>query len=154
MTTTAKPETAAPDATFFSLKGQLLAQGREDTVLAEADLLRLRLKVYASGGENAMHRHAHEDHAFIVLQGQATFHINSDENVHVVNTGEGVMIPKHCGYWFQSSAPENLVMIRAGASETWTKDGRLTPDGRLIPGHSIENKQVEKIPLDGQYFSL
>jgi quercetin dioxygenase-like cupin family protein len=153
VTTTVKPETA-PDATFFSLKGQLLAQGREDTVLAEANLLRLRLKVYASGGENAMHRHAHEDHAFIVLQGQATFHINSDDNEHVVNKGEGVMIPRHCAYWFQSSAPENLVMIRTGASESWAPDGRLTQDGRLIPGHSKENKQVEKIPLDGQFFSL
>jgi mannose-6-phosphate isomerase-like protein (cupin superfamily) len=153
-TTTEKPVTQAPDADFFNLKGQLLAQGRQDTVLAETDLLKLRLKVYASGGENAMHMHPYEDHAFIVIQGQATFHINTDDNVKVVNKGEGVMLPRRCGYWFQSSAPENLVMIRVGAAEKWPDDGRAFLDGKPFAGDSKENKQVEVIPMDGKYFSL
>jgi mannose-6-phosphate isomerase-like protein (cupin superfamily) len=157
MTTTAKPSdtaTAPPDAEFFNLTGQLLAQGREDTQLSATDLLKLRLKVYAAGGENAMHMHPYEDHAFIVLQGQATFHINTDDNVKVVNKNEGVMLPRRCGYWFQSSAPENLVMIRVGAAEKWPQDGRATMDGRPFAGDSIENKQVEVIPIPGKYFSL
>lgn len=155
MTTTATPDTATapPDAEFFALKGQLLAEGREDTTLAGTDLLKLRLKVYASGGENAMHRHTHEDHAFVVLAGQATFHINSDDNVRVVNKGEGVMLPKHCMYWFQSSAPENLVMLRVGAGE-WPEDGRRAPDGHHLPGKSAENKHGKKVALEGQFFSL
>src|ERR1700722_755571 len=119
---------AAPDAEYFSLTGQLLAQGRLDTQLAKTDLLRLRLKVYASGGENAMHMHPYEDHSFIVLQGQATFHINTDDNVKVLNKNEGVMLPRRVGYWFQSSAPENLVMLRVGAAEKWPEDGRAYLD--------------------------
>jgi mannose-6-phosphate isomerase-like protein (cupin superfamily) len=154
MTTSTKPleQPAAPQAEFFSLVGQLLAQGRMDTKLAATDLLKLRLKVYASGGENAMHMHPFEDHSFIVLQGQATFHINTDDNVKVINKYEGVMLPRRTGYWFQSSAEENLVMVRVGAAEQWPEDGRLGPDGNPMPGHSLENKQVEVIPIPGKYF--
>jgi len=142
------------EASFFSLTGRLLAQGREDTALAETDLLKLRLKVYAAGGENAMHMHPYEDHSFIVLQGQATFFIGTDDNVKVLNKNEGVMLPRRVPYWFQSSASENLVMIRVGAAEKWPDDGRAFPDGRPFAGNSIENKEVEVIPLDGKIFSL
>jgi mannose-6-phosphate isomerase-like protein (cupin superfamily) len=142
------------EASYFSLTGQLLAQGREDTALAETDLLKLRLKVYAAGGENAMHMHPYEDHSFIVLQGHATFRIGTDDNVKVLNKNEGVMLPRRVPYWFQSSAPENLVMIRLGAAEKWPEDGRAFPDGRPFAGNSIENKEVDVIPLPGKYFSL
>jgi mannose-6-phosphate isomerase-like protein (cupin superfamily) len=142
------------EASFFSLTGQLLAQGREDTPLAATDLLKLRLKVYAAGGENAMHMHPYEDHSFIVLQGQATFFIGTDDNVKVLNKNEGVMLPRLVPYWFQSSAAENLVMIRVGAAEKWPEDGRAFPDGRPFAGNSVENKEVDVIPLEGQYFSL
>lgn len=43
----------------FSLKGQLLDQGRTDSVLAATDDLTIRLKIYASGGENELHAHPH-----------------------------------------------------------------------------------------------
>ena len=113
-----------------------------------------------------MHAHVKEDHAFIVLQGQATFHINTDDNVKVVNKHEGVMLPRGVLYWFQSSAAENLVMLRVAASEEWVKnersnpygrdfdgtDGRLGPDGRSLPGNSIENKQVDPIVIPGKFF--
>jgi nitrite reductase/ring-hydroxylating ferredoxin subunit len=55
-------------------------------------------------------------------------------------------------YWFRSSAPENLVMLRSGAAEQWPADDRAFPYGRPFAGHSIENKQVELIPLPGQFF--
>jgi quercetin dioxygenase-like cupin family protein len=142
------------DAEFFSLTSPLLAQGRFDNHVAGTDLLKLVVKVYAAGGENAMHQHPYEDHAFIVLQGQATFHINSDDNVRVVSKNEGVMLPRGVCYWFQSSAPENLVMIRAGAAEKWPADGRAFPDGRPFAGNSVENKEVEVIPLGNETFAL
>src|SRR5262249_51325080 len=147
MMTTTKP--APPDANFFELTSPLLAQGRVDNNVAWTDLLHITVKVYAAGGENAMHQHPYEDHCFIVLSGQATFHINSDDNIRVVEKNQGVMLPKGCNYWFQSSAPENLVMLRAGAAVKWPEDGRAFPDGRPFDGLSIENKQVDVIPLDG-----
>ena len=52
------------EVTTFSLKAQMLDQGRTDTVLAATDDLSVRLKVYASGGENGLHAHVDEDHVF------------------------------------------------------------------------------------------
>jgi mannose-6-phosphate isomerase-like protein (cupin superfamily) len=140
------------DAHFFSLRTPLLADGRSDTTLAQTDLLRLRLKVYASGGENVMHFHPHEDHSFVVLQGEATFHVGTDDAATVLTAYHGVMIPRGVSYWFQSSATENLVMLRTGAAEKWPDDGRLGPDGKALPGHSAANKHVEGVPLLGQFF--
>jgi mannose-6-phosphate isomerase-like protein (cupin superfamily) len=142
-----------PDAKFFTLDSPLLAQGRLDNVVARTDLLKLTVKVYASGGENALHVHTAEDHSFIVLQGEATFHIGTEDTVKVLTKYEGVMLPRGVAYWFVSSAPENLVMLRAGASETWPKDGRITPDGKPIAGNSLENKTVEMIPIPGKFFT-
>lgn len=155
-----------PQAQFFNLKSQFLSQGRLDNIVATTPLLSVVVKVYASGGENAMHMHANEDHSFIVLQGQATFRINSDDNIKVVNKNEGVMLPRGVLYWFQSSAAENLVMLRVGASEEWVKhersnpyrgdfdgtDGRLGSDGLPLPGDSIGNKQVDPIVMPGKFF--
>jgi hypothetical protein len=70
----------------------------------------------------------------------------------VVKQYEGVMLPRGVSYWFQSSAPENLVMLRAGAAEEWPTKGRLAPDGHHIPGSSAENKQVPRIPIPGKFF--
>jgi mannose-6-phosphate isomerase-like protein (cupin superfamily) len=143
---------AKPEAQFFALMAPLLAEGRSDTTVAKTDLLRLRLKVYASGGENVLHVHPNEDHAFVILQGEATFHIGAEDAVSVLTKYQGIMLPRGVAYWFQSSAPENLVMLRAGAAETWPQNGRLGPDGHAIPGDSLENGHVEGIPLPGQFF--
>ena len=156
-----------PDAALFNLRAPLLSQGREDTTLAETDLLKLRLKVYAAGGENAMHFHQWEDHSFIVLQGQATFRIGSDDNIKVVNKFEGVMLPRQVPYWFLSSGGENLVMIRAGASTKYPSRAekqareargmvgagdRCFPDGTPFPGNARENKEIERIEIPGKFF--
>jgi len=148
---------AAPQ--LFSLKSPLLAQGRFDNHVAQTDLLKVTVKVYASGGENAMHKHPYEDHAFVVLQGQATFHLETDDNVKVLNKNDGVMIPKGVCYWFLcSSTAENLVMLRVGAATQWPKNRRAFPDGQPFVGDTkenlIANKAGERIDLPGQFFTL
>jgi quercetin dioxygenase-like cupin family protein len=82
------------EAQFFSLFTPLLAEGRSDTTVAKTDLLRMRLKVYASGGENVLHFHPYEDHSFVVLQGEATFHIGEEDMTKMLGEYEGVMIPR------------------------------------------------------------
>jgi mannose-6-phosphate isomerase-like protein (cupin superfamily) len=139
-------------ATVFDLRTPYLEQGRTTDLRAKTDLMTIMAKVYAEGGENAMHNHPHEDHAFIVLEGEATFHIESDDNTKVVGRWEGVMLPKGVNYYFQSSGGQNLVMIRVGASYPGEKHGRLTPDGRDIPGGSEENKSVPRIERPGPWF--
>src|SRR5437764_4167474 len=85
---------ARPKAEIFQLKAPLLSVGRDNWPLIRTDLVSLTLKVYAEGGENAMHYHTNEEHSFIVLQGEATFHLDTEENAHVVHQWEGVFLPK------------------------------------------------------------
>jgi len=144
---------AVAEAQFFNLDSPLLAQGRFDNKVARTDLLTLIVKVYASGGENALHMHPYEDHSFIVLSGEATFHIGAEDNVRVLTKYEGVMLPRGVTYWFCSSSPDNLVMLRVGAAETWPADGRAFPDGRPFPGNSKENKREEMIEIPGKSFT-
>ena len=138
-------------AEFFNLRTPYLEQGRTTDVRAKTELLSVTAKVYAEGGENAMHNHPTEDHAFIVLEGEATFHIESDQQTRIVHRYEGVMLPKGVNYWFLSSGDQNLVMVRVGAWHPGRR-GRLTPEGREIPGDSLENKEVERIERSGVGF--
>jgi mannose-6-phosphate isomerase-like protein (cupin superfamily) len=139
-------------AEVYNLKTPYLDQGRTTDVRARTDLMTVTMKVYAEGGENGMHNHPHEDHSFIVLEGEATFHIERDDNEKTVGRYEGIMLPKGVNYWFQSSGDVNLVMIRVGASYPGEKHGRLTPDGQDIPGDSEANKTVDRIERPGRGF--
>ena len=144
-----------PVANAFSLKTPKLLQGRIDNLVAKTDLMTVIVKVYATGGENAMHKHPQEDHAFIVLQGQATFHLESDDNIKICNKNDGIMLPKGTSYWFANSASENLVMLRVGAARMRPESSRTFPDGRPFSGLKKENKDLlEPIVAPGEFFSL
>lgn len=104
----------------FSLRGlQLLANGTANHPLATVDNLWLSVKVYAGGGENALHAHTVEDHAFVVLQGRATFHFGDGSQCEVLPF-EGIMLPKGTQYRFEADEAENLVLLRMGGAQRKT----------------------------------
>jgi mannose-6-phosphate isomerase-like protein (cupin superfamily) len=141
-----------PQATVFSLNGTpLLSRGRSDRVVARTEDMTNRVKVYAEGGENALHTHLYEDHVFLVLAGQATFYLGKEERPVVVNRFEGVLLPKGAFYRFQSSGDENLVLFRSGAGKR-RPDDRMGPDGRPLAGDSEENKHVPGVEAPGRAF--
>ncbi len=112
-----RPNVAIDKAVLFSMRNlPLLEQGTSYDPLATAENLWVNIKVYASGGENALHSHGGEDHAFIVLQGKATFTFG-DGRTSVVGTHEGVMIPRDALYKFEADEAENLVLLRVGGGE-------------------------------------
>lgn len=135
-------------AEVFQVRTPLMKQGRLDTVLAKVPGFELRMKSYAQGGENALHAHVNEDHAFIVLQGKAEFH-DQDEHTTVLGRNQGIMIPRGTFYWFISCGDEPLVMLRVGSGSAIP---RIAPDGHEIDGKSEENKTVEPIILEGSYY--
>jgi mannose-6-phosphate isomerase-like protein (cupin superfamily) len=107
-------------ATKFSMRGlPLLSQGASFDAVATADNLWLSVKVYSSGGENALHVHTVEDHAFVVLQGHATFYFGDGTSCEAMQY-EGVMLPKGVSYRFNASEEENLVLLRIGAAQRKT----------------------------------
>ncbi len=57
-----------------------------------------------AAAENALHSHGGEDHAFIIMQGKATFTFG-DGRTQVVGVHEGVMIPKDVKYKFVADEP-------------------------------------------------
>lgn len=133
----------------FSLKGQLLEQGRTDSVLAATDDLTIRLKIYASGGENELHAHTSEDHSFMILQGSARFFGPDDEEIEL-GQYEGIMLPKGNLYKFFATSEEPLVMIRVGNPniKKQPKPTRINEAGEEMRGDSKENKHVEVIFKD------
>jgi mannose-6-phosphate isomerase-like protein (cupin superfamily) len=145
----------APAATTFKLEAELLEQGRTMDLLAKSTHLVAHIKVYAEGGENALHAHTEEEHLFVILAGEATFHLGVEEKISVLRKHEGVIIPAGSFYWFVSSGDENLVLLRVGAkAQGWSSfDDRVNIEGKPFAGDSIENKEVPVIKRHGVFFS-
>lgn len=117
------------DVEYFSLKTPYIDQGITHNTLSQGEMLTMALKIYAEGGENRMHQHPDEEHSFIVLEGQATFHVGSETEVRTVRPYEGITLAKGVLYRFETSGKENLVMIRAGARIPGSSQGARYPDG-------------------------
>ena len=142
-----------PKTSTFSIKGPYLSAGRTNIDLARTDLLWLSFKVNAEGGENAVHAHTNEDHAFVVLEGEVTFF---DENGtgKVLGEYEGIMIPKGAHYRYLNTGGRNLFMLRVGAQRD-TSEGiqtRLKPDGSPIPADSPDNFHIDPVAIEGKFF--
>lgn len=141
------------EPTAFKLTAQMLDQGRTDIPLAATEDLTLRVKVYASGGENTLHAHPNEDHSFIVLQGSARFEgddgVLADLGIH-----EGIMLPRGSMYAFLATSDEPLVLLRIGTpnGDKQGKSNRTNTSGNYMAGDSKENKTVPVLFRDGVFF--
>jgi mannose-6-phosphate isomerase-like protein (cupin superfamily) len=153
MTTTEK---TTPKVTRYSMKVPLLTSGRTNQVLARTDTVEVRAKVYAAGGENALHTHLDEDHTFFVLDGQATFY-GPDDTPTVVGRYEGLMIPAGAYYRFESTGDTNLVLLRVGADVEPLPGGDVSPrvglDGLPLEGKDPRNKQQPPV-FSGRTFGV
>ena len=144
--------TTIPTAEAFSLLTPYLSAGRTTTFVARGEMLSIAIKIYSEGGENALHTHASEDHAFVVLEGEATFYDETDTE-RVVGKYEGIMLPQGAFYWFRSSGDTNLVLLRAaGFKPGKTGDDRVKLDGSPLPSESAENKHIVGVPVPGKSF--
>ncbi len=143
---------ARPKGQPITARTPFLSVGRTTNFVARGEHMGVAVKVYAEGGENALHAHAADDHLHFVLDGQATFY-DEDGNTTVVNRFEGMFLPKGALYYFHSSGDTNLVMISTYANApNKGGDSRVGPDGRPLPGESAENKHVEGVPIPGKFF--
>lgn len=137
--------------TFFRLEAQLPVEGRTNIPLASAPSMWVVLKTYASGGENELHAHPHEDHTFVVLQGEAQFHGPRGET-RIIGANEGVLLPHGTFYWFHVTSAEPLVMLRVGAAANeGDRFGRIGIDGAPMTGDDPRNKQGSLVLSDRWY---
>lgn len=143
---------AATRAHVFNLTTPYLLQGITSDERARSELLSVLIKVYASGGENRMHAHVLEDHSFIVLEGEATFHFDGEDNARVVKPYEGVMLPKGAYYRFESSGASNLVMLRVGAAPPGSPKQAVYPEGGEKSRDQEPYARMERIEAGGHQF--
>lgn len=143
---------SSPKPQFFKLRAQLLDQGRDQHVVAETDNMEVRVKVYASGGENGLHNHTDEDHFHLVLAGTARFYGPRGEE-HDCGMYQGIMLPAGAFYRFHTIGDEPLVMLRVGCNVA-TDDAvtRKNIYGDPIPGTSKANGEVTIIKCDGAFW--
>ncbi|MCZ6623039.1 MAG: cupin domain-containing protein [Deltaproteobacteria bacterium] len=142
-----------PKAKVFSLKTPYLSAGRITSLVAETDGLWIHTKVNAEGGENAVHTHTDEDHAFVVLEGEVTF-FDENGNGTVLKPYQGIIIPRGAYYRYLNTGSGNLIVLRVGAGSRCKggEKSRIGPNGQALPGHSAENKHVEGVPIPGKFF--
>ncbi len=145
----------APKAEHFKMRIELLDKGSKTNLLAETDNLRIQIRCYsAQGGENAMHAHHHQDHSFVVLQGQACYRFPEDEEMEL-GRNEGIMLPAGAYYCFQNSGDEPLVLMRITslAKDEGDPEVRLGLHGNQIESTSAENNRPRKIVVrEGEFF--
>jgi mannose-6-phosphate isomerase-like protein (cupin superfamily) len=130
---------ASPPPQFIKLRAELLAEGRSDDVLADTGAMKVRLKVYASGGENGLHNHSDEDHMHLVLSGTACFFGPRGEEKHL-GPYEGIVLPAGCFYRFQTTSQEPLVLLRVGCKvPSALPHRRYNVYGEPLPSESRAN---------------
>ena len=156
-------ETIAPVTQTFRLRTALLRKGRTHRIIASTRSaergMNIAIKCYAEGGENEFHTHAEEDHSFIVLQGQATFH-QPDRPSQTLGRNEGILIPSGVYYKFEAVPGEPLVLLRVansyGQLESAQRNGehaaRMGRDGTPLPAYSAANKHVDGVPIEGAFY--
>lgn len=144
-----------PKTQLFSLKTPYMKQGRVTQLVAETANMWIHTKINAEGGENEIHKHMDEDHAFIVLEGQMSVFDENGGEIEVKQY-QGVMIPKGAYYRYLNTGEGNLVVIRVGTGVKGQQQGgqemRLGKDGKPLVSGTPENRNLPPIEA-GTFFA-
>jgi mannose-6-phosphate isomerase-like protein (cupin superfamily) len=134
-------------AKVFTFLNDEIRAGNGDIALPGTEHLSGVIKRYQVGGENRMHSHPTEDHAFYILEGEGTFHFEDDDNVVVVGKNDAILLPRGASYWFESSGDEKLIILRTG---TETSSDRII-EGRTVPSRrtraNAEHVTAKELPF-------
>jgi mannose-6-phosphate isomerase-like protein (cupin superfamily) len=127
-----------PQAKVVQLKTQLVKEGHTRNMLAETNLMTLRIHCYAPGiGENALHSHTKEDHIFLVLQGTAQFNTGRDgKTVANANKNQAVVLPPGCYYQFCNSALNRWLWRVSARGSTKRTNGSIRTAQRYRVGRT------------------
>src|SRR4249919_4192600 len=98
-----------PQTKLFSLRTPYMKQGRITQLVAETENMWIHTKINYEGGENEIHSHLDEDHAFIVLEGQMSVFDETGAELEI-KQHQGVMIPRGAYYRYLNTGAGNLVV--------------------------------------------
>jgi mannose-6-phosphate isomerase-like protein (cupin superfamily) len=109
------------------------------------------VKVYAEGGENYLHTHEREDHVFVILDGEATFHDPGGKDT-VLKKNQGILLQRGAYYSFTSTGNTPLVLLRVGAADALphVRDSRKSWPGEV---DDREARGIVPVEIPGQFFA-
>lgn len=85
-------------------------------VLAKGERLISHAMVIPKGGEPDFHAHLHEDHLFLVIDGEAQFEFVTEQESIRLGRLQALFIPDGCYYRFCSVGDQELVFARVGTT--------------------------------------
>ena len=141
------------EAQVFELKTPALTGGRSHMPLCGTDVVSVGLNYYAPGRKNTLHTHPGEDHAFVVMDGEATFY-DKENKPRVIQRGQGIMLPEGWYYWFQNTGPGPLVLLRFSARKGKPALTRIDVTGRSRSEDSTEYVHVDGAPVHGEFWKM
>jgi len=141
------------EAQTFELKTPFLTGGRSHMPLSRTEMASVGLNYYTPGRKNTLHTHPGEDHAFIVLDGEATFY-DKEEKATVLKKGQGIMLPEGWYYWFQNTGERPLVLLRFSARKKERPLARIDIKGRTRDEDQTEYVFVDGVPIGGKDWKL
>ncbi|MGH7827594.1 MAG: cupin domain-containing protein [Candidatus Binatia bacterium] len=141
------------DAATFKLKTPLLTGGRSHIPMANTEHLSVGLNYYSIGRKNKLHTHPGEDHAFVVMDGEATFY-DKEHKPTVLKKGEGIMLPEGWFYYFQSTGDRPLALLRTSARKSRPKVLRVDAEGNQRTDEESDYAVVDGTPIEGKFWQL
>jgi mannose-6-phosphate isomerase-like protein (cupin superfamily) len=105
-------------------KKQVVMLGRTDRMLGMVQILK-------EGGENNLHAHPHTDGMWIVLSGRVRFYGDDDILLGELGKHDGILIPRGCRYWFESSSEEPLEILAVQAFDVSLSDLKSIMEDRV-----------------------
>jgi len=140
-------------AETFKLETPVLTGGRSHMPLSRTDLVSVGLNYYTPGRKNTLHTHPGEDHAFVVMDGEATFY-DKENKPTPLKRGQGIMLPEGWYYWFQNTGSGPLVLLRFSARKGKPALTRIDVAGRSRSEDSNEYVHVDGEPVQGQLWAM
>jgi mannose-6-phosphate isomerase-like protein (cupin superfamily) len=107
---------SGPQATVFRYERPELGRAKAAQLLCRSDRLIGVVQVITAGGETNLHSHDNLDGFWFVLSGRARFYTTDDEVLAELGPNEGVLVPRHFPYWFESVGDDVLELLQVEAS--------------------------------------
>jgi mannose-6-phosphate isomerase-like protein (cupin superfamily) len=135
------PTTAdAPRARVFKYRRPELTTKKTMVRLARTDRMLAFVQVLREGGENNLHSHGHLDGFWMVLKGRARFYGEGDELIAELGPHDGILVPRHFKYWFESASEETLELLQVEAADIAMAEDRQVIEDRQ--DHSAQKVRI------------
>jgi rubredoxin/mannose-6-phosphate isomerase-like protein (cupin superfamily) len=126
-----------PGYTTFAYKKPTELSGDKMILeLAKSRLIRGRVQVVRSGGENNLHSHDGMDGFWMVLSGRVRFYGPGDKVIAELGRFEGILLPAGEPYWFESADESvDLELLQMAAFDPATPLRRNDHEAlKIVPG--------------------